>query len=73
MKTYEIDEDREFAEYQTYCERIWNHLIQKLSLLGKQINEEQAYSIFNRIFELNEVTENEIDRMISKELKDEDI
>ncbi len=71
LKMNETNEEKEFAEYQMYCDWIWSYLIQKLSTLNKQISEDQAYAIFNKILDLNEVTENEIDKMISRVFKDE--
>lgn len=58
------NEEREFTDYQRYCEYIWNHLNQKLFSLDKKISNDQVYSIFNKILELNEITETEIDKMI---------
>lgn len=60
------DEEQEFIDYQMYCDWVWSYLTQKLSTLNKQISEEQVYSIFNKILELNEVTENEIDKVLKK-------
>lgn len=66
-----INEEKEFTDYQRYCEYIWNHLNQKLSSIDKQISANQVYSIFNKILELNEITETEIDKVIRKELKND--
>lgn len=58
------NEDMEFTDYQRYCEYIWNYLNQKLSSLDKKISDDQVYNIFNKILELKEITETEIDKMI---------